>query len=177
MVNLRWVKGKFSYFYLCVPLLCSIWDTTRAWKEEEDKRTWKNDKNVIKESLNDFSLSGITLKKFWRAIGWIGFIFQSTSNIYLKKKLYKELLCQFSYLLPLLQLTDPDEVARRWGERKAKPNMNYDKLSRALRWVLFFFSVNTLFKRNPVKYKLIIDQKVRTFYLNFAVYCVWKQNI
>ncbi|GIY19209.1 transcriptional regulator Erg [Caerostris extrusa] len=26
------------------------------------------------------------------------------------------------------KLTDPDEVARRWGERKSKPNMNYDKL-------------------------------------------------
>lgn len=34
------------------------------------------------------------------------------------------------------KLTDPDEVARRWGERKSKPNMNYDKLSRALRLVL-----------------------------------------
>lgn len=33
------------------------------------------------------------------------------------------------------RLIDPDEVAKRWGERKAKPNMNYDKLSRALRWV------------------------------------------
>ncbi len=33
------------------------------------------------------------------------------------------------------KLTDPDEVARKWGERKSKPNMNYDKLSRALRWV------------------------------------------
>lgn len=32
------------------------------------------------------------------------------------------------------KLTDPDEVARRWGERKSKPNMNYDKLSRALRY-------------------------------------------
>jgi len=31
------------------------------------------------------------------------------------------------------KLNDPDEVARRWGERKSKPNMNYDKLSRALR--------------------------------------------
>lgn len=40
------------------------------------------------------------------------------------------------------KLTDPDEVARRWGERKAKPNMNYDKLSRALRWVgLFYFFI------------------------------------
>ena len=31
------------------------------------------------------------------------------------------------------KILDPDEVARRWGERKSKPNMNYDKLSRALR--------------------------------------------
>lgn len=33
------------------------------------------------------------------------------------------------------RMTDPDEVARLWGERKAKPNMNYGKLSRALRYV------------------------------------------
>ena len=32
------------------------------------------------------------------------------------------------------KLADPDEVARRWGRRKNKPNMNYDKLSRALRY-------------------------------------------
>ena len=31
------------------------------------------------------------------------------------------------------KMVDPDEVARRWGVRKSKPNMNYDKLSRALR--------------------------------------------
>lgn len=31
------------------------------------------------------------------------------------------------------KMVDPDEVARRWGDRKSKPNMNYDKLSRALR--------------------------------------------
>lgn len=28
------------------------------------------------------------------------------------------------------KLTDPDEVARRWGIRKNKPKMNYEKLSR-----------------------------------------------
>ena len=32
------------------------------------------------------------------------------------------------------RLKDPEEVARLWGERKNKKNMNYDKLSRALRY-------------------------------------------
>uniref|UniRef100_A0A183CLG0 ETS domain-containing protein n=1 Tax=Globodera pallida TaxID=36090 RepID=A0A183CLG0_GLOPA len=32
------------------------------------------------------------------------------------------------------KLVNPDEVARKWGLRKSKPNMNYDKLSRALRY-------------------------------------------
>ncbi|CAB1422802.1 unnamed protein product [Pleuronectes platessa] len=32
-------------------------------------------------------------------------------------------------------IKDPDEVARLWGARKCKPHMNYDKLSRALRWL------------------------------------------
>ena len=31
------------------------------------------------------------------------------------------------------RLIDPDEVAQKWGVRKSKVNMNYDKLSRALR--------------------------------------------
>lgn len=33
------------------------------------------------------------------------------------------------------RLLEPDEVARRWGDRKGKDKMNYDKLSRALRQV------------------------------------------
>ncbi|XP_074653438.1 uncharacterized protein LOC141907629 [Tubulanus polymorphus] len=32
------------------------------------------------------------------------------------------------------RMIDPEEVARKWGKRKNKPNMNYDKLSRALRY-------------------------------------------
>ncbi|XP_062500183.1 transcription factor ETV6-like isoform X3 [Corticium candelabrum] len=32
------------------------------------------------------------------------------------------------------KLLNPDEVSRLWGLRKKKPNMNYDKLSRAIRY-------------------------------------------
>ncbi|XP_064651596.1 transcriptional regulator ERG-like [Lineus longissimus] len=32
------------------------------------------------------------------------------------------------------RIKDPDELARRWGARKNKPAMTYDKLSRALRY-------------------------------------------
>ncbi|XP_075748009.1 uncharacterized protein LOC142813940 [Rhipicephalus microplus] len=32
------------------------------------------------------------------------------------------------------KLTDPEEVARRWGVQKNRPAMNYDKLSRSLRY-------------------------------------------
>ncbi|XP_014780443.1 retroviral integration site protein Fli-1 homolog [Octopus bimaculoides] len=32
------------------------------------------------------------------------------------------------------RMVDPEEVARKWGKRKNKPSMNYDKLSRALRY-------------------------------------------
>ena len=31
------------------------------------------------------------------------------------------------------RLGEPDEVAKMWGDKKSKANMNYDKLSRALR--------------------------------------------
>ena len=31
-------------------------------------------------------------------------------------------------------MLDPEEVARRWGKRKNRTNMNYDKMGRALRY-------------------------------------------
>lgn len=44
------------------------------------------------------------------------------------------------------KLLDPDEVARQWGNRKAKPNMNYDKLSRALRYFKTYKIITIFFK-------------------------------
>ncbi|KFB39881.1 hypothetical protein ZHAS_00007257 [Anopheles sinensis] len=62
-------------------------------------------------------------------------------------------------VMPLLcggefKLTDPDEVARRWGERKAKPNMNYDKLSRALR---YYYDKNIMTKVQGKRYTYKFD--------------------
>ena len=39
-------------------------------------------------------------------------------------------------------IKDPDEVARLWGIRKCKPHMNYDKLSRALRYMFVHDMLN-----------------------------------
>ena len=43
------------------------------------------------------------------------------------------------------KMTDPDEVARRWGIRKNKPKMNYEKLSRGLRYVKAILSLTHFF--------------------------------
>ena len=52
------------------------------------------------------------------------------------------------------KLMDPDEVARRWGERKSKPNMNYDKLSRALR---YYYDKNIMTKVHGKRYAYKFD--------------------
>lgn len=36
------------------------------------------------------------------------------------------------------KLNQPELVAQKWGQRKNKPTMNYEKLSRALRFVSLF---------------------------------------
>ena len=43
------------------------------------------------------------------------------------------------------KLHEPDEVARRWGLRKNKPKMNYEKLSRGLRYVKAISSLTHFF--------------------------------
>lgn len=52
------------------------------------------------------------------------------------------------------KLLDPDEVARKWGERKSKPNMNYDKLSRALR---YYYDKNIMQKVHGKRYAYKFD--------------------
>ena len=55
------------------------------------------------------------------------------------------------------QLNDPEEVARRWGERKNKPSMNYEKLGRALR---YYYEKNILSKIHGKRYAYKFDLKL-----------------
>ena len=52
------------------------------------------------------------------------------------------------------KIIDPDETAKRWGERKSKPNMNYDKLSRALR---YYYDKNIMSKVHGKRYAYKFD--------------------
>ncbi|KAI6654678.1 CBN-ETS-5 protein [Oopsacas minuta] len=47
------------------------------------------------------------------------------------------------------KLLNPDEVSRKWGERKRKPNMNYDKLSRAIR---YYYDKKIMYKVQGQRY-------------------------
>ena len=47
------------------------------------------------------------------------------------------------------KIVDPPEVARRWGERKNKPTMNYEKLSRGLR---YYYDKNIIKKVRNQRY-------------------------
>jgi c-ets proto-oncogene protein len=47
------------------------------------------------------------------------------------------------------KLIDPDEVAKRWGQRKNKPKMNYEKLSRGLR---YYYDKHIIHKTNGKRY-------------------------
>ena len=68
------------------------------------------------------------------------------------------------------KMTDPDEVARRWGIRKNKLKMNYEELSRGLRYVKaiskferphFFLPLDTLlWRQNFVSVKLGCEDKI-----------------
>jgi len=54
------------------------------------------------------------------------------------------------------RMIDPDEVAHRWGSRKNKPKMNYEKMSRGLR---YYYDKNILVKTAGKRYiyKFVCD--------------------
>lgn len=52
------------------------------------------------------------------------------------------------------KILDPDKVAHWWGVRKSKPNMNYDKLSRALR---YYYDRNLMTKVPGKRYAYKFD--------------------
>lgn len=51
-------------------------------------------------------------------------------------------------------MNNPDELGRLWGQRKNKPNMNYDKLSRALR---YYYEKNIITKIPGRRYTYKFD--------------------
>ncbi|XP_045465584.1 DNA-binding protein Ets97D isoform X2 [Harmonia axyridis] len=56
------------------------------------------------------------------------------------------------------KLTNPDSVAKLWGERKNKPKMNYEKLSRALRYYYDGDMISKVSGKRFV-YKFVCDLK------------------
>ena len=51
------------------------------------------------------------------------------------------------------KLKDTEEIAKRWGNRKHRPRMNYEKLSRALR---YYYQKNIIKKVGSVGLKIVI---------------------
>ena len=71
------------------------------------------------------------------------------------------------------KLSDPDEVARLWGLRKNKPKMNYEKLSRGLR---YYYDKNIIHKTAGKRYvyKFVCDLQhfmgwVARFWINWWI--------
>lgn len=56
------------------------------------------------------------------------------------------------------KLNDPEQVAQQWGRRKNKPAMNYEKLSRALRYYYDGDMIHKVHGKRFV-YKFVCDLK------------------
>ena len=65
------------------------------------------------------------------------------------------------------KLSDPDEVARRWGQRKNKPKMNYEKLSRGLR---YYYDKNIIHKTAGKRWGAIS----KNYYSNFIYFSIFR---
>lgn len=75
------------------------------------------------------------------------------------------------------KLTDPDEVARRWGIRKNKPKMNYEKLSRGLR---YYYDKNIIHKTAGKRYvyRFVCDlQSLLGYVTTYTVIYIWNELV
>lgn len=107
--------------------------------------------------LTEIHISG-TLRCCVVAVLWLVHVFSPLSHLFSVRDMDNSVTL-WQFLLQLLldssneqlicwtneegefKLLQAEEVARLWGARKNKPNMNYDKLSRALRY--YYDKVNT----------------------------------
>ena len=55
------------------------------------------------------------------------------------------------------KLNDPEQVAQQWGRRKNKPAMNYEKLSRALR---YYYDGDMIHKVHGKRFVMKMTHKV-----------------
>ena len=74
------------------------------------------------------------------------------------------------------KLLDPEEVARRWGIQKNRPTMNYDKLSRSLR---YYYEKGIMQKVAGERYvyRFINYAEIYTFSPSLAECCINKTSL
>lgn len=63
------------------------------------------------------------------------------------------------------KLVEPEEVARRWGIQKNRPAMNYDKLSRSLRYYYEKGIMQKVAGRNGIDYWIIYNHNLINLFL------------
>lgn len=64
------------------------------------------------------------------------------------------------------KLIEPEEVARRWGIQKNRPAMNYDKLSRSLR----YYYEKGIMQKGDLNY--FIDKIAKSRQSHNLLYCI-----
>ncbi|XP_042198198.1 ETS domain-containing transcription factor ERF-like [Callorhinchus milii] len=86
----------------------------------------------------------------------------------LQREEYREVICwQGEY--GQFVIIDPEKVARLWGQRKGKKHMNYDKLSRALR---YYYNKQILQKTKGKRF----TYKFNFSHLFLVHYPIWDVN-
>ncbi|VDL91360.1 unnamed protein product [Schistocephalus solidus] len=123
----------------------SVWATYR-WKESTLSSQWSESTSY------PVSTSVPSMERFEETGSGFGGNFESTSQLNTASIQQKGCLQLWRFLIAMLddpnsqhlicwtgrrlefKLNEPEEVARLWGIQKNRPTMNYDKLSRSLRY-------------------------------------------